>query len=154
MSGLMPSPTPRWKGWRQDHPWGVALVGGTLAYFLAERLPVIHGLVGWIVLIGMPVLWTRWSASSLITRQSPVGYAIGLGAVLGASIDLAGAILNTLFLALLSVSLASSSTLASAGAGVGAMFSLGHWVIAPFVGGFLGALGGLIGGASLPRDGV
>ncbi|WP_053958365.1 hypothetical protein [Sulfobacillus thermosulfidooxidans] len=143
-------------GWKNTHPFAAIVGLGIVLYFIAERVPLINGLVGWIVLISMPILWSRWNASALTSRESPVGYAVGIGVLVGALVDLIGAILNTIFLGIVTVlfqSMGNATGLAGAtGAGLITTFSIVHWFIAPFVGGFLGALGGLIGGASLPRS--
>lgn len=92
--------------------------------------------------------------------SSPVGYATGIGALMGAAINLCGVIVLMIW-SLIAFSTATTAAAsghaqaaASAGAGFAAVSALARFIEllgAPFWGAVLGAFGGLIGGSMVPR---
>lgn len=133
-----------------QRPFLKTIIVASLAYFVVGRVPFLHGILGWIVLIGAPFLLVRWN-TEMASMTSPLGYSIGMGALVGAIANEAGTVLAIFFDLLVFGIGASSNGLAGGtvafGAGVGLTFELVHLLYGPFVGAVLGALGGLIAGS-------
>ncbi len=127
----------------------------TIAYFIAGRVPFLHGVLGWIVLISAPFLLLR-NNPALDTMSSPLGYVIGMGALIGAIANEVGTVLGIFFnLLVASIGVASSSAaggVTALGAGIGITFQLVHLLYGPFVGAVLGLIGGLIAGSMRPKS--
>ena len=138
-----------------NNPFLKTAIIATLGYFIAGRVPFLHGVLGWIVLIGAPFLYVRWKPS-ISAMTSPLGYSLGMGALIGAIANEAGTVLTILF-EILAVAIGAgghtaTSGLAVLGAGVGGAFALIHLLYGPFVGAVLGLFGGLIAGSMLPKS--
>lgn len=127
----------------------------TIAYFVVGRVPILHGVLGWIVLIGAPFLLIR-NNPALDTMSSPLGYVVGMGALVGAIANEVGTVLGIFFNLVVASIGAASSTVAGGvtalGAGVGITFQLVHLLYGPFVGAVLGLIGGLIAGSMRPKS--
>ena len=140
--------------------WKTLLLG-VVAYFIVGRIPVINGILGWAVLVLVGVYFVRSLGETLRAKNSPVGYGLGMGALLGLIVNVVGVLLN-IVLALVMLSAASSAAQANPGnvgtaaAGLGAAYSgasnFVHLLFAPVVGAFFGGLGGLVGSAALPKN--
>lgn len=146
---------------REQRPFLSALLVGVVLYFIAGRIPVINGMAGWAALAAAAYLYTKWASQRMSQVGSAVGYGAGIGAILGASVNLIGVILNMAYAAVIlsasthAISQAETPNAAAALAGFGASFSMAsnfvHLFAAPIVGGFWGALGGLIGASMRPK---
>jgi len=128
---------------------------GLLAYFLVGRIPLIGGILGWGALGLAGALLLRFAAGRLGGMRSPAGYGFGMGALVGAAVAVIGVLLN-LGLDLVVLTHAHTTTAAGAAAGLGAglngIGSIIHLFFAPFVGGFFGGFGGLIGAAGSRKE--
>lgn len=140
----------------------------TLAFVVVAILPLffISTLLCWTIVV---VAGWRYPLAMLerIQRMSnPTGYAVGMGALMGAAVNLVGVIVMVIYSTIVVGISASHSPVIvpgqhSAAADAAAMSGVGHmvgamsWTVeaigAPFWGAILGAFGGLIGGSQVPK---
>lgn len=142
----------------------ISLVGLS-AFFIVSRLPIsiIGVLLCWGIVIFAAYYYPKQLSARVERMSSPVGYAVGMGLIMGAFINFGGVLLNFIwacFAAMLAATIAAHSADSNiqAGAGISTVFSginaFGNFFElfgALFWGGFLGALGGLIGGSTMNR---
>jgi hypothetical protein len=140
-------------------------LAGLTAFFLVSRLPIsiIGSLLCWGIVIFAAYYYPKQISARIERMSSPVGYAVGMGLLMGTAINFGGVFLNFIwasFSAMLAASIAahSADSNVQAGASVGTFISginaFGSFLElfgAAFWGAFLGALGGLIGGSTMSR---
>lgn len=143
--------------------WRVFLVA-ILAFIFVSLIPVpfLSSLLAWGIVAAAGWQYPVQLGDKIQNMSSPTGYAIGMGALMGAAVNFVGVlvmvILSTIF-AGIAFSAAShaahgvsdAAALGGIGAGLGMMAWLISAVFAPFWGAALGALGGLIGGSQVPK---
>ena len=67
-------------------PWLSAFLLGILCYVVASRVLAFLGpFGGWAVISLFAFLYVRWDAGRIRGMTSPVGFGIGVGAILGAA---------------------------------------------------------------------
>lgn len=115
----------------------ILLLGGTtLVYFL------LGFYLGIIVLVVGCFLYLR-KYPPLDTVASPLGYSLGMGALVGAAISIIGTLLDVGFVAY------ATHALGVDPAGMSA--TLHHLAFSPIAGGIAGLVGGLIAGSMRPK---
>ena len=128
---------------------------GLLLYFVAGRIPLVGGILGWVALGLAGFFLARFAVDRLSGMRSPAGYGFGMGALVWAVVAVVGVLLN-LALDLVVLTNAHATTAAGAAAGLGAglngLGSVIHLFFAPFVGGFFGGFGGLIGASGIRKE--
>ncbi|TAM62438.1 hypothetical protein EPN52_00695 [bacterium] len=130
------------------------------AFFVASRLPLlfVDSLLCWAIIIVAAWKYPQLVGQKMQQISSPVGYAVGMGALLGAAVNFGGVLANLLWHVIagsMAASLASQNGLAAGAAitnGFGAFGDLFQTFSAPFWGALLGVVGGLIGGATIPKS--
>lgn len=155
-------------GFKQLNPFLRIFLVATIAFVGVSVLPLffistllcwaIVGIAGWRYPLEM--------IDKIKIMSSPTGYAIGMGALMGAAVNLAGVIVMVMYTsAMLSMATSAARSVSSAGdsgsqavtagavgaLGLGAMGWMLSAVAAPFWGAILGAFGGLIGGSQIPK---
>ncbi|HET9095127.1 MAG TPA: hypothetical protein VFN37_00575 [Candidatus Baltobacteraceae bacterium] len=146
--------------------WRVFTIA-TLAFVVLKILPLlfIGTLLCWAVVVAAGWKYPLSMTEKIQTMSSPTGYAIGMGALMGAAVNFAGVILMLIW-SLIWVSIGAGAAAAAAHnhnealaatsfvAGLGALGWFFSAFTAPFWGAILGAFGGLIGGSQVPKAAV
>ena len=132
-------------------PWLSTFLLGILCYVIASRVLVFLGpFGGWVAILLFAFLYIRWDADRIRSITSPVGFGIGMGAILGAATIETAVLINLLIDVFITAVAPPSTGLATFGV-FGAIRSFLHLLYAHFVGAVLGLLGGLIGASTIPR---
>ncbi len=134
------------------------LLIGTIAFIVAQALPLawLNFALCWAIIIAVAYRYPHFIPLKVQAMNSPVGFAVGMGAALGALINTVGmccAFLLHLLTGAIEIANTNSSTAQTAGvfSGITAAADLFQIFGAPFLGAVLGAVGGLIGGSTMPR---
>ena len=130
-----------------------------VAFIVVEAIPLawFNFVLCWTIIVGAAYQYPHLILAKVQAMSSAVGFAVGMGAAIGAIVNFVG-----MFGALvLHFSLFGASAMAHAHdanpgtntvpylpSAVGDLFQI---VGAPFVGAVLGAIGGLVGGSTIPR---
>ena len=134
------------------NPFLRSTIIGTVIYTVLFFLPGINGFLGWITLFLGGFLYMRWVQAEGKFQGSPVAYGAGMGFLIGAVIRTAGSLFQLIIAAAMASNGSGNDVSASQAAGaIGAVGSTLGLLTAPFVGGFLGCVGGLIAGAMMPQ---
>jgi hypothetical protein len=138
----------------------VALIA-TAAFIVVEAIPLawFNFVLCWAIIVAAAYQYPHMILARVQAMSSSVGFAVGMGATIGAIVNFAGMsgalVLHLVFVGMSGVThahdrAADTSTMLNSFSVVGDLFQIAG---APFVGAALGAIGGLIGGSTIPRPG-
>jgi hypothetical protein len=123
----------------------------TAAFIVVEAIPLawFNFVLCWVIIAGAAYQYPHLILGKVQAMSSSVGFAVGMGAAIGAivnTIGMCGAlVLHVVFGAL---GAANTTGVLNSVSAVGDLFQVAG---APFVGAALGAIGGLVGGSTIPR---
>jgi len=132
----------------------------TIAFVVVEALPLawFNVVLCWAIIVIAAYRYPHMILDKVQAMSSAVGFAVGMGAAIGAIINFAGMcgalILHTIVVGISGAAHAHDSSL-DAGTTLNAFSAVGDlFQVAgsPFVGATLGAIGGLVGGSTVPRS--
>jgi hypothetical protein len=135
---------------------------GSAAFLVVELIPLawFNFVLCWAIVIGAAYQYPHLILSKVQAMSSSVGFAVGMGAALGAIINFCGMlgalILHSIVFALAAhgMNVAHPTDADEVGSLAGSMGVAGDFLQllgAPVWGAVLGAVGGLVGGSTIPK---